>query len=286
MIIELMKMMRIAPVITLLLVLLAGWFLYQNRDSLLKKSSECLVNQATKEIFTGSLRIGEVKLHSGFQIELQDIRGQITAKSGAVNLFLNQIWSQDSLLNLLLKKPVRFSFSGLDFLPNSEKGIQGEIILTPGKEPVFEIRGTVDGLDLHHLIWLDPVNLTGSTGILKGNYLIKTRGEALLDCGLDLKIQEPGGRIQSKFFDILRSYLPQLKSQEALNQISLLQGIVPYQNAAFQAQIDGPNQMKVLLHILVQDYNLDLRLNLAIRIDQKNAFLQLAQIAGLVQIST
>jgi hypothetical protein len=44
------------------------------------------------------------------------------------------------------------------------------------------------------------------------------------------------------------------------------------------------DRVKVLLHILILDYNLNLTLNAEIRTDSKNAFFKIAQYLGMVEV--
>ena len=58
---------------------------------------------------------------------------------------------------------------------------------------------------------------------------------------------------------------------------------VGYQSADLRATLASADTLKVFLHLLIPDYNLDLNLNLEIHIDKDNAFPELARLMGLLE---
>lgn len=100
---------------------------------------------------------------------------------------------------------------------------------------------------------------------------------------LDLKVTPPGGRLQARFFDLLIPYLP--AAQRAVLETISGTKTVRYQKADIQLERSGPEAVKALLRIQVPDYNLKLNLNVTIRVESEDVFLQLAELFGLIKVS-
>jgi hypothetical protein len=202
-----------------------------------------------------------------------------------VALEVNSLTSWDSLLNLLTQKPVRFTVEGVRLKGSSEPGVFGSFTYTGGKAWKFELLADLNETNLKDLQWLDPDNLTGATGVTQGKirFTQAAGSEPVFD--MHLNAPQPGGSLQAKFFDLFLPYLPQSREKDKVARLALEdQRLVKYQTADLRVEMPQSNQMKILLQILVLDYNLKLTLNVTVRTDSKDAFFQIARIMGLIEV--
>jgi hypothetical protein len=158
--------------------------------------------------------------------------------------------------------------------------------LRGGRDWFFDFKAEVQGLGLEEIQRFSPENLSGATGEIKGTFALAASANGEIRSSADLKIEEPGGRLPAHFFDFLTPYLAGLAAREKIEKIRALEGFVGYRDASFKMDLVESDKMKVFLHLVVPDYNLDLNLNLEVRLDEKNAFIQLARLAGLMRIQT
>jgi len=102
---------------------------------------------------------------------------------------------------------------------------------------------------------------------------------------MSLDAPEPGGNLQAKFFEIFMPYLPRSAQKEKVaGLVSEGQKLVRYKAAGLEVSMPQSNEMKILLRILVLDYNLKLMLNMTVRTDSEDAFSKIAQILGLIEV--
>ncbi len=247
---------------------------------------ESLFNQNTKEFFDGSIRLEEARLDPKLKIHLRNLRGQLHSDAGPVPFEISSIDSQGPLFDFFSKEGLALIFKGLRPGHSAHQGVQGTIHLRGGREGFADLKAEVKSLDLQEVEWLNPENLSGASGELRGEVTFRVNAAGEVLCAANLRVQEPGGRIQSRFFDILKPYLPQqLEIRQKMDHLIATGGIVGFHDASLQLELAKSDQMKVFLHIAIPDYNLVLNLNIDIRIDEKNAFLQLAQLAGLLKVT-
>lgn len=268
----------------LLFVLAAGISAYQNREGLERKVLEKTLNDSLKDIFAGTIRLDQVRIDSALKLHIQGISGSMKTATQPVGIRIRSLESEDPISDLLFSRPVRFRFEHLSLADSAEKGMTGDLTYTPGKIPKIENTGTIEGLDLHDLEWADPQNLKGASGLIEGNYHLSAVGENIETFRVHINAPE-GGMLQAKFFELIKQYLPELQANSQLETLSRRKGLIPYQKADLQVNLESADRLKVLLKILVKDYNLQLNLNLEIRLDEKNAFAQAARVLGLIKIT-
>lgn len=272
--------------IAFLLILALGLtVLHQNRLALERTLLEKILNLSTAEFFAGTLRLKRVHINREFKVMISGIKGDFQAAEGTVPIKIQRVESLDSLLGIFSKEGVRFNFKGLRPATSQSLGISGTLKTKAGKNWRSEMRADVQSLDLADIRWINPDNLSGSSGELRGDITYTADAVSEPEVGITLSIEEPGGRLQSKFFDVLLPYLPQLPDKVKIAKLADTNAVVGFREAKLKATVISTDKIKVFLHILVPDYNLDLNLNLEIRVDEKNAFGELARIMGLVRIS-
>jgi len=245
---------------------------------------ERLANNASKEYFADSVRIEKVSLDRHFKIHLTGITGKLKTRQSPVPLEIRSVKSQDSLFLLITQKPVRFIFEGLRPQGSSRAGISGTSLIQTGKTGGFECSADFGKADLEDLQWLDPQNLGGATGAMKGSLTFRqTFGQEPV-FSMDLEAPPPGGNIQARFFDLFLPYLPASLHKDKVLKISESQELIRYDRAALKVSLLQSDNMKILLQIFIPAYNLKLTMNTTVRTDEKAAFSQIARIMGLIEV--
>ena len=264
----------------LLVILLAA-----HRESLDRFAVEGILNRNAKEFFAGSIRVGKISFDRRLRVRLEGISGAFQTRQGPVPLEVRSLASENSLLLLLSAKPVRFVVEGIHPRGSVRQGMKGTFSFRGGKDWQFEFLADFNDTDLEDLRWIDPQNLGGATGDVKGTikYLQSAESDPVFEMKLDAP--EPGGALQAKFFDLFLPYLPQSAEKERVARlVTKEQRLVKYQTAGLEVQMPQSDRMKILLRILVLDYNLKLTLNVDIKTDSKDTFFQIARIMGLIEV--
>ncbi len=243
---------------------------------------ETLANHSAKEYFSDSIRIEKVSLDRHLKIRLSGITGKLQTRQGPVPLAIKSLESQDSLFLFIFQKPAHFIFEGIRPQISSRSGLSGNFILQTGPAPRFELTADLGKTGLEDWQWLDPQNLEGATGAMKGSLTFRQILGREPEFSLDLEAPEPGGNIQARFFDLFLPYLPTSVQKERVQKVSQSQQMVRYGRAALRVNLAENNPMKILLQIFIPSYNLKLTLNATIRTDEKTAFSQIARLMGLI----
>jgi hypothetical protein len=245
---------------------------------------EKLANQSTKEYFDNSLRIEKVSLDRHFKVHLTGITAKLKTRQDPAPLEIRSLESQDSLLLLITPKPVRFIFEGFRPQGSSRPGLSGTFMIRGGKTGSFECSADFGKTDLGDWQWLDPQNLSGATGAMKGSLTFRQNFGQEPEFTMDLEAPEPGGNIQARFFDLFLPYLPTAAQKERVQKVSSDQPSVHYERAALKVSLPQSDRMKIFLQIFVPAYNLKLSLNATVKADQKDAFSQIARLMGFIEV--
>lgn len=245
---------------------------------------ERLINQGARIFFSDSIHIEKVTVDRSFKIRLQGITGSFQARQGPVPLEIRLLESREPLFFILGAQPVRFIFEGARPKSSSRSGLWGEISVRGGKDWRVEVSVDFKNTNLEDLRWLDPQNLDGANGAMIGKLTcIQTAGnEPVFD--LKISVPPPGGTVQARFFDLFLPYLPaSIQKDRVMKLVSEKKQLVQYQTAELEMALPQSDSMKILLRILVLDYNLKLTLNMTVRTEQKDSFMQIARIMGLIE---
>jgi hypothetical protein len=162
-------------------------------------------------------------------------------------------------------------------------GIQGRAEIKTGSEGSYKVEADIAGLDLQEIHWLNPDNLQGSSGLITGK--ITLDGKFDEDPHFTVILASKDGKVQSKLFNILLPYLPALPTKKRMAELSSANAVLPFRNAAMQLALPEPGKMKIFLHILIPDYNVELNLNFEIHLEEKMSLSEIAQILGIVKVS-
>ena len=246
--------------------------------------TEHVLNQNLKDFFEGPVQVEKVELDRELKLSIEKIHGNFKTRRGPVPLELDSFKSLDSLLLLLTSKPIRFIFKG-GRPEGVSGGLSGSCTFAGGKAWKLELLGDLTETDLKDLRWLDPDDLSGATGATEGTFRFVQSADGETDFDMHLKAPHPGGELQAKFFDVFLPYLPTSAQRAKVKEITL-EGdrLIKYQTADLQVGMPRTDQMKIFLQILILDYNLKLTLNVIVNADSKDAFYQIAQILGLIEV--
>ncbi|OGW81847.1 MAG: hypothetical protein A2Z83_08375 [Omnitrophica bacterium GWA2_52_8] len=254
-----------------------------SRNLWLERVLEAYVNHTQQLFFADTLDISGVTLERSLHFKIPKVTGQYQTHEGPFAFEIHDIESVNSLADFLKGRALEILFGSLRPLGSELPGIAGRVVLKDPLAPVMEITGQFSGLDLKELEVLNPDNLAGASGFFTGHFVIKTNFAGKDTFWMTLKVTPPGGRLQSRFFDILAPFLPpaQARLLAAVDDLKL----VGYREADLNIDLlEGEPALKIFLHILVPDYNLNLNLNLKVIVEDSKAFMQAAQLVGLVRI--
>jgi hypothetical protein len=251
-------------------------------DPLLEKALEAWLNATQEVFFDGSIDLRGLRLERQLKISIRELTGSWQMPGSSLPIEVRDIRLEDPATHFMLGKPVRIQFERFRPRGSQSPGIRGAATLQNDRAGTFKLNAQFLGLDLADLIPLDPENLKGASGTLIGNFDLESNNLGDGAFTLDLKVAEPGGRLQARFFDLLLPYLPAAE-QAALAVIRGTQ-MVNYREADLHVRRAGGETINLLLHLLVPDYNLNLNLNLTLRVEEKEAYSRLAGLAGLVRV--
>lgn len=250
---------------------------------LLTRSLEAIINSSTKPFFSETVWINKAWIDRDLKLHVQNLQAEFQTESGPVPVAVRNIASAGPIYDIFKPQGVYFNFEGAHFQHSNRIGINGKVHIRGIRKWFLDFRINVVDIGLDELTWLSHENLARSTGKLSGLIKAKTNYLSNTDLEMILMIREPGGTLQGKFFALLVPYLPVQAAKEVTAQLVSLDGLVHYKNAEIHVNLIRPNQLKVILKILIPDYNLDLNVKLLIRLEDQNSIGELAELMGIVK---
>jgi hypothetical protein len=276
-------MRRFLIVTILILAVLASAFILLWRS--LPDLAEKWIAENHYGVLEGPVELGAIRPEPGAKFRIEGIRGALRTRQGAVPFTMDSVVSVDPVTFFLQGKPVRFSFGGLKPEGSVSSGVCGEFLLRFATRFRFELTARMDGLSIEDLRWLDPASLEGASGAVRGTIRYAQEGDDPPVFEMRLDAPEPGGLLQAKFFDLFLPYLPASAQKKIVQKLAGKgERLVQFRQADLAVSMPSGDRVKVLLHILILDYNLNLTLNAEIRTDSKNAFFKIAQYLGMVEV--
>jgi len=254
------------------------------RNGVQDRLAEYFLNRGTQDLFQGTVRISGLSLDRRFYVHLDRFQGTLASESGNIPIEMGPLVSTGPVWEVFSENGLTLNFQKFRPSKTLREGIRGLCRIKAGRDWFFELKAEVVSLGLEDIEWFNPDALSGSAGEMRGSITLQTNALEEPKISADIHIAEPGGQMQSRFFDTLTPYLPQAKSKKQIQDLAAHKGLVDFRNADLKIELKSTDNIKVFLHVLVPDYNLNLNLNIEIRIDEKNALLQIAQIMGLVKI--
>ncbi len=242
-----------------------------------------MLNAGARDFFAGTLRVEHARIDQTLRLRIEGVHGEIATPEKPVVLALDTLTTREPLWRLLLLKPVTFEFSGLKPSGSLSDGLSGTLVYTPGWHGSLEARVAVQNLNLAEIVWVNPDNLAGSSGRLEGEIYLRQTASAESDFSTALHVAEPGGKLQARFFDSVTPYLHKKKKRAVLEKLAGTRDLVGYSQASLEATLKNADTVKAVFRIMVPEYNLNLNLKMTVKVDEKNAFMKLFQLLGLLQ---
>lgn len=264
-------------------IALAAGCLWFWRNSLLERVLEGVLNPLQAEYFGGTLNFSGVRLPSDLKLRVDRLTGELKGSGKDFPFEVRDILFADPLTHFVIGKPLTLTFSSFRPLGSEHEGASGKAVLLLDSNGTVELEANVLALHLEEIEALDPESLKDATGRLSGTLLMRTglKGTEFFD--LDLRVRRPGGRIQSRFFEILLPYLPAV-DKAVLSRLSRAgTGTVDYTEADLRITHPASESINIRLHILVPEYSLNLNLNVTLRVESEEVFLELARLSGLIK---
>ncbi|HXV27659.1 MAG TPA: hypothetical protein VD913_01705 [bacterium] len=270
--------------VPLVFVFILLGFLFAYRHVLTVSILEYLFNRNTKEFFEGTVRLSGVRLEPNGRLLIDRFDGNLQTGAGAVPLEIRQIRSENSVIHYFSKGGFRLNFKSLRPSYSPREGVDGVLILRGGKAWFFDLKATVRGIDLEDIVTFNPEFLEGSRGKMRGELSLYSAYGEDPRISAALSVEKPGGKLQSQFFEGIFPYLPKSVAKKQVKKLSNARELVDFDNAKLEINVPRSDRIKVFLHILVPDYNLNLNLNMEIRVDDKEVLTELFQIMGIIRV--
>ena len=274
---------RSLGILSVTLALLGVTALVLNRNTLLRKFSESVINFCGKSAFHNSVRVGKAFLKPGPAVRLEHLQGQLRFQEAPLDLTLHSLEITPHLWPRQEPGACILRFENLRPRTASGEGFYGTFTVPYDGTWCYFLNGEIQGLDLADLTWISPETLKGASGRISGSFKMNTEPGGTTHVELDIAIPKPGGRIQSRFLDLLLPYVPQLGKRDNVRRLVAQNETVPYEDAKARILSVSPETIKVVLHISFPDYNLNLNLSVDIRLEEKNSLRGLTRALGLIR---
>lgn len=272
-------MKKIAGLVLLLLLAAAAFTLYSNRVPLLTALAERYFSFAGAEYLDGPVRLKRVVLDRSLKVSVEGIEAVLKTENGNFPFEISRVQSRQPLYRVLSQDGLTFDLAGVRPLQSPRQGVEGTFVVRAGPKWFSKAELRVHEIGLEDVRWLNPENLDGASGAMKGSITFGSNYLDQIGFSLDLSVAKPGGQLQERFFQTLRPYLPALPLKQG-------QVLVGYDEADLRMNLESADKIKGFLHIRVPEYNLNLNLNLEIRLDEENAFSKLFWLMGLIRVQT
>ena len=276
-------MKRTLIFILMTLLLITGVVLYRYRGPLLTALVTQTSNTAAAEYFQGTIRLKRVSVNRFLKVIIEGFEGDLKTEQGSFPLEIGRMESRGPVYRIFFKEGLFFDFKNVRPKGSLHQGVHGTLQLYAGPEWFSRMQLEVESLGLEDIQWLSPNDLSGSRGEMKGAITFVLNSKKEMGFYADLKIAEPGGFLQERFFESLKPYLP------AVTQIKgeIKQGgrdMVSFRSAHLNVRLLDSDTVIGLFQIQVPEYNINLNLNLTVKLDEKNAFSQLFDLMGLIKV--
>jgi len=229
---------------------------------------ERTVNAQTQELFGGSVRFDRVHLNRRLRLRIEGIEAQWHIAADSVPLHIDRMESRGPITDIALRRPWSVRFSGAKIGHPSRPGLRGLIRVQQGPRWRLALDADVELMELSELVWINSQHLRGSTGELTGTVRMTFGAQQTPELDCALRIDEPGGLVQTKMFEWLVPYLP---ATEAIRRLAARNELIEYRRAALELHGARDGRLKGLFRIDVPSHHLIVNLNLEITVDDETA---------------
>ena len=278
-----MKILKVLLLIGLAGLLLAtavfayGW---TKRVSLLEKAA----NQATRELFEGTLRLKSVEIQNS-KLIIQGLEGTMTMDTRKVPVQIEKLETETPLWESLITRRSEIRFHG--FRPKNaaqSTPLSGTLRLRSGQTQSVSLRTQLNRVWIEDYAWIDPVSFEGLRGFVSGNVRLKIDSDENAKFEIDLKSEPEGGEVPARFLEFALPYLPKAQNTKDLRErIKKVEG-VKFVNSIISAKTTEPGKIQAEMKMLFPEININLNLNLTILVDEEHAFLRAFKLLGLFKI--
>jgi hypothetical protein len=237
-------------------------------------------NASRPDLLRGSLRVGASHLDRRLRLELRGVHATLHAGARPVPVVAERIQSQGPVTAYLLGRPFVLQFEGVRGATSPQPGLRGVATIQRAPRWRAEVEAAVAGLDVGELAWLAPSHLSGSTGRLSGEVRLRLGAGIPSIMLIALRVPEPGGRVHSRFLELLAPYLP---NAQEIRRAAAAQALVPYRTASLDVSLPAPDRLQVLLRLAMPEYNVNLNFNVEVRIDGQDLLQELGRLTRLLQ---
>ena len=265
------------------LFVLAVTAIYKYREPLLNAAVTRGVNAAAAEYFQGTIRLERVTLSRYLKLRIEGFEGVLKTDQGAFPAEIGWIESRGPVYKVFSKEGLFFDFKNARPKESLREGVHGSVLFYAGREWFSRMQLEIESLGLEDVQWLDPNDLSGSSGEMKGSLTFVLNYKKEMSFYTDLKIAEPGGALQERFFESLKPYLPGVTKIEGKIKVNG-RDMVSFRTAHLNVRLLDSDTLIGLFQIQVPEYNINLNLNLTVKLDEKNAFSQLFDLMGLMKV--
>ena len=280
-----MKFFKVlVSIILLVLILLSGGALYiwNQRIPLLEKAA----NQATLELFEGTLRLKDVSITKDWRVEITGVTGKMKTETGSVPLTVEKLETQTSLAKMLLTQRSEIRFHGFQPVPSQSRPISGLIRLRFGHYFSARINSPVESVFIKDYAWLNPAGFEGVNGTVSGDFMVRIDSRENAKFNINLHTDETGGEVPARFLNFALPYLPpSTQNSKELKKLIASQKKVRFSMGLVEAAVVEPGKIQAKLKMIFPEQNLNLNLNLTIIVDENHAFFRAFKLLGLLKIN-
>lgn len=277
---KILKVLLFGVLVGLLVAAAGGAYLWSKRVPLLERT----VNQASHELFEGTLRLKSVDIKDG-KLLIQGLEGILNMDTRKVPIQIEKLETETPLWESLLTRRSEIRFYG--FRPqNAEQStpLSGILRLRGGATQSISLRTQLNRVWIEDYAWIDPANFDGLRGFVSGNIRLKIDSSEKAAFEIDLKSEPEGGEVPARFLEFALPYLPKAQNTKELrNRIQKVEG-VKFVNSIISAKTTEPGKIQAEMKMLFPEININLNLNLTILVDEEHAFLRAFKLLGLFKI--
>lgn len=234
---------------------------------------ERALNRATAELFHGSLRLKRASLDRRLRLSLDELRGTLSTAHGPVPV---AIWHVETgpLWRALQGQEVVVRFAQAGVQSAAPPGASGILRVVGGRAWRWALEAEVTRLDVQDLAWISPSHVAGCAGRLTGTLRARTAADGRTTMAADMKLEEPGGVVQARLFDLLLPYVP---NASEIARISAQQAVVEVRDARLTLTMERSDQLNLLFHAAVPSYNVVVNVRMDVHVDAQRPMELLAR---------
>ncbi len=277
---KILKVLLFGVLVGLLAAAAGGAYLWSKRVPLLERT----VNQASHELFEGTLRLKSVEMKD-WRLIIEGAEGSMKMDTRRVPVQIAKIETVTPLWESLVTRGSEIAFS--DFRPkNSEKStpLSGTVRLRTGATQSFRLQTQLQHVWIEDYAWIDPANFNGLNGYVSGTIKLRVDSNENAKFDIDLKSDSEEGEVPARFLEFALPYLPKAQNTKELrSRIQKVEG-VKFKGGVLKAETTEPGKIQAELKLQFPELNINLNLNLTILVDEEHAFLRAFKLLGLFKI--